>query len=1259
MNGTGSSAAPGSHFLKSESSVRAGAGAGVGAGHALGGHSAATQSKHHLHKMMSQRTSVRVGRGTTTVGRHGAGDDSGSGRRSRKKKRGDDSVRVKVDGVDVTPQPLISDMRGYGYGAAGAAFTSVHTLGGGGASTFDLVGSSSVMDSSVMEHGGMAGFPGASLMHGGVSTISASESEHAYSMSMGAGGMFGSGPSLLDPDRDWAGGVAGRMGMQFEYASDPRAHITPHKPKEWTEKELREKVTIKIEETETMTLLHIPSLRVWEEDETAAFQADKMNKHYAHVLEKHKEKDKYSSRAAQTFNNSTREKEVQVAPPLTRSVGGEVSTSDLFDIAGKLDSQQAAGQEVPRIQHESDLLARTKGLGSAESIAAAQAAAAAGAMGGRGGGREGRAEGSGSGSGGQEDEDEMVFIEGGEGGSGGGSGGAGGGSHASMTPSALSAHQSFHGGASFRGNTTDVSWHQNLSKGGGSSQATAAAGASTSTFDTRTGSTSQTGQGSSVMTGTNTAGQTRIGMSGPGGVGGGGGAGLSVPTPFSRLLSKYSHVLQKKLSVLEQAVLQSNLHEAQLLYRNHPEANLERHEEIRRALEAEAAGKGQKKEEENEEEETGSSLLPPLSSLSLSPNVSSATGDASKTTITVTSVAESEDATSATAAPVPTTPQLVPLWTFSCSLTKGLNVTCLAWNKQNPDLLAAGYGQMDFGHEARDKDGRAINGVLVPRLGAAKNNKNSKASQSQPQGGLIAFWSLKNPNYPAKVFHTTSSVTALDFSTEHPHLLAAGMYDGSVAIYDVRESNEYAKAALGSAHSTGKHSEAVWGVQWVTKHSQIAVAGGMMGMSAAAAGGGKHSAPQTLTSISTDGTVKQWSMKKGLVPHEIMSLKRVPNRAALTGARMEGVSRDASGLCFDFPIQDGTQYLAGTEDGLIHKCSVSYNEQTLDTFYGHTAPVYKIRCSPFHSDAFLSCSADWSAMLWSQKTSSKPVLKLASAQGADAIMDIVWCPNHSCVCALVSRDGRVEVWDLDSSPLDPIIKYQIAQNDTSVEKKESVLGSSEMTASLLSPTGTTLGATNTATMTPQPPTPPRTLSCVSFCANAPVLLVGTSDGCIELLRIEGTPITSIDPRTKMSTEERMAVGADVRNKTYGQELNAYAITQLPRFEFGAEIQMSSLAGASSSSSSASSSTASSTAASSRSNLLDGQQPVAGVDQQQHPQRTLLEVYQERMAKFREQTRKLERVIEQHTDNKNMLASSSSSMSADHDSKSNAPTKKEG
>lgn len=220
--------------------------------------------------------------------------------------------------------------------------------------------------------------------------------------------------------------------------------------------------------------------------------------------------------------------------------------------------------------------------------------------------------------------------------------------------------------------------------------------------------------------------------------------------------------------------------------------------------------------------------------------------------------------------------------------------------------------------------------------------------------------------------------------------------------------------------------------------------------------GDEHSSHH-LTTISTDGNVKQWNMKKGLIPINIMTLKRVSNQAQILGATHgDGVvSRTGCGLCFDFLIGDSSQYIAGTEDGIIHKCSVSYNDQVLESYFGHLGPVYKTKCSPFFNDAFLSCSADWTIRLWNQK-SPKPVYTFQS--GLDYITDISWSPFNSTVFGSVARDGRVEVWDLSKNTLDPLVKM-----DNSSKSYSSVL----------------------------------------FGRNAPILLTGAADGSIDVHRING------------------------------------------------------------------------------------------------------------------------------------------------------------
>jgi WD40 repeat protein len=110
----------------------------------------------------------------------------------------------------------------------------------------------------------------------------------------------------------------------------------------------------------------------------------------------------------------------------------------------------------------------------------------------------------------------------------------------------------------------------------------------------------------------------------------------------------------------------------------------------------------------------------------------------------------------------------------------------------------------------------------------------------------------------------------------------------------------------------------------------------------------------------------------------------------------------------------------GTEEGTIHKCSVSYNDD-LDTYWGHAGPVYRVRTSPFHSHMMLSCSADWSVLVWNWKRDDPPALTCHSLDLKDAVTDIQWSPNTSTVFASAADDGRIEIWDLAVSNIDPII----------------------------------------------------------------------------------------------------------------------------------------------------------------------------------------------------------------------------------------------
>ena len=99
---------------------------------------------------------------------------------------------------------------------------------------------------------------------------------------------------------------------------------------------------------------------------------------------------------------------------------------------------------------------------------------------------------------------------------------------------------------------------------------------------------------------------------------------------------------------------------------------------------------------------------------------------------------------------------LEPLLSFECALTADFQVTALDFNHQNPDLLLVGYR---------------------PRSGIRTDKK-----------GLICFWTVKNSEFPERVIETNSGVTTVKFSPRNPNIFGVGLVDGTVAIYDMKRS---------------------------------------------------------------------------------------------------------------------------------------------------------------------------------------------------------------------------------------------------------------------------------------------------------------------------------------------------------------------------------------------------------------------------------------------------------------------------------------
>jgi len=147
------------------------------------------------------------------------------------------------------------------------------------------------------------------------------------------------------------------------------------------------------------------------------------------------------------------------------------------------------------------------------------------------------------------------------------------------------------------------------------------------------------------------------------------------------------------------------------------------------------------------------------------------------------------------------------------------------------------------------------------------------------------------------------------------------------------------------------------------------------------------------------------------------------------------ISRQSPGLTFAFSRNDSNQYIVGTEEGKIHKCSCSYNEQYLETYYGHDGVVHKVIWSPHDPNVFLSASSDWTAKIW---MNSDCEIQMKDGDNLDAaitlnhgsgnrVNDCAWHPLNPTVFVTLT-DSDLRIFDLRQSCLDPIKIVKIIQD---------------------------------------------------------------------------------------------------------------------------------------------------------------------------------------------------------------------------------------
>ncbi|KAF5304719.1 hypothetical protein FQA39_LY09496 [Lamprigera yunnana] len=303
---------------------------------------------------------------------------------------------------------------------------------------------------------------------------------------------------------------------------------------------------------------------------------------------------------------------------------------------------------------------------------------------------------------------------------------------------------------------------------------------------------------------------------------------------------------------------------------------------------------------------------------------------------------------------------LLPLWKFTYDKTKKNTVTDMVWNPYYYDLFAITLGYHDFMRPLKS--------------------------------GAILFFTIKNPSYPEYICMTESAVMCIDIHKKYPYMVAVGLFDGNVMVYNIQAT--YKEPAYQSNSVTQKHNDIVWEIKW---------------------GPDLQDGEMNFFSVSSDGKVNHWIlMQTELSVTTILNLYL--EREQVRGPDGTLVRRKACATCVTFHPKNHLIYLVGTEEGLIYKCSTAYSTSYLFTYDAHEMPIYRVDYNKLNFDIFISCSADWRIKIWEDmRNEALYVFDLGSCVG-----DVKWAPYSSTVFGAITSKGNAYIFDINVNKYKPI-----------------------------------------------------------------------------------------------------------------------------------------------------------------------------------------------------------------------------------------------
>ncbi|XP_071535895.1 dynein axonemal intermediate chain 2-like [Panulirus ornatus] len=262
-------------------------------------------------------------------------------------------------------------------------------------------------------------------------------------------------------------------------------------------------------------------------------------------------------------------------------------------------------------------------------------------------------------------------------------------------------------------------------------------------------------------------------------------------------------------------------------------------------------------------------------------------------------------------------------------------------------------------------------------------------SEDTPKESFV--WDINTSSHPELELLAPSWLQCLQYNVKDSNVIAAGLSNGQVSWWDVRQGPR----PVESTDLSVSHTQMVTSLAWLA-----------------------HKTRSELFTVSTDGQVLWWDTRKLCQPTD--SLVMDPLRE-----EPPNLGRALSATCLEYEATMPTKLMVATEQGQVVACNRrarSPPDRISMIYNAHFAPIYAIQRNPFFLKNFMTLG-DWTIKLWAEDFKESPVLW--TKPSPSQIRGGCWSSSRSSVLFTVRLDGALDAWDFLTSWTKPASTCQV------------------------------------------------------------------------------------------------------------------------------------------------------------------------------------------------------------------------------------------